>query len=119
MAASAPQVRRIDMGYDVNHELARHIETEQTLGRFELREDAILVLDAADDARSATLIAGLSEAIDATPDDGAGRYLEMEVGPSRHRFRRPLRLGDPADACTTCIGAGAILLRYEGASRAM
>ncbi len=115
MAATAPQVRRIAMGYDVNHELARHIETEQTLGRFELRQDAILVLDAADDARCATLIAGLSEAIDATPDDGAGRYLDMEVGPSSHRFR-VLAGWETPPTVHYVIGAGAILLRYEGAS---
>jgi hypothetical protein len=118
MAASPPQVRRVALGDELNHELARYIETEQTLGRFELREDAILVLDAADDARIATLIAALSEAIDAAPDTGAGRYLEMEVGPSRHRFR-VLSGWEIPPTVHYVIGAGAILLRCEGSSRAM
>jgi hypothetical protein len=116
MAASAPEIRRVPLEFELNHELARYIETEQTLGRFEPREDAILVLDAADDARIATLIAALSEAIAATPDAGAGRYLEMEVGPSCHRFR-VLSGWEIPPTVHYVIGAGAILLRYEGASR--
>ena len=116
MAASAPQPSRMAMAYELNHELARHIETEQMLGRFELREDAILVLDAADDARSATLIASLSEVIDATPDRGAGRYLDLEVGPSQHRFR-VLSGWEIPPTVHYVIGAGAILLRYEGEGR--
>jgi hypothetical protein len=110
---AGPKSNRMPLDEAANRELVRHIETERTLGRFEYRDGEVLVLDGAGDVRSSTLVAALRELIDATPDEGAGLFLDMEVGPAKHRFR-VLSGWEVPPMVYYCIGAGAVLLKYEG-----
>ena len=110
--AAQPVPTRMGLDDETNRELARHVETERQLGRFEFRDGEVLVLDGAGDVRAASLVASLKELIDCTPDAGAGLYLDMEVGPGKMRFR-VLASYEIPPMVFYCIGAGSVMLRYE------
>ncbi|HVY48690.1 MAG TPA: hypothetical protein VHB21_22535 [Minicystis sp.] len=112
MAAKTVLPTRIGLDEETNRELARHVETERQLARFEYSDGEVLVLDGAGDVRASSLVAALKELIETTPDSGAGLYIEMEVGPARLRFR-VLASYEVPPTVFYCIGAGAVMLRYE------